>query len=139
MAVFAVGASLVVGTTHHSAREAGRRSPCGTSANVPSVFHMRPPIEIKTRSASRPCLGFLFQICYTRSSSVTGESINQMDGNAHLKGRGRVSLKVPMEVISKVHITIRFHLLLLFLNLFLYSFPPFSCGGKKRSGMRPEK
>lgn len=125
MAVFAVGASLVVGTTHHSAREAGRRSPCGTSANVPSVFHMRPPIEIKTRSASRPCLGFLFQICSTRSSSVTRESINQMDGNAHLKGRGRVSLKVPMEVISKVHITIRFHLLLLFFKFIPLLFSAF--------------
>lgn len=94
VAVFAVGASLVVGTTHHSAREAGRRSPCGTSANVPSVFHMWPLIEIKTRSASCLCSGFLFQICYTRSSSVTGESINQMDGNAHLKG-GPSVLKGP--------------------------------------------
>lgn len=93
------------------------------SCNILSVF------QIKNRSPS--CLGSFLNLLHQKL--FLRRRINNSNGaKCTLKG-GWVSLKVLMEVISKVHFKIQ-GLFFLFFYLFLSFFSPFSCGGKKRTG-----
>lgn len=88
--------------------------------------------EIKNRSPS--CLGSLLNLLHQKLFLC--RRINNPNGaKCTLKG-GRVSLKVPMEVISKVHFKIQGSLFFVFFVFIIYFSPffPFSCGGKKRTG-----